>query len=642
MESSAETSLRKDQKEAVGLLSIGTFLEYFDLMLYVHMTVFLNELFFPACDSYTTSLLTSLAFCTPFIFRPIGAMIFGWIGDNIGRKATITLTTLLMAGSCVTMALIPTYAEIGIKASICVIICRVIQGISSMGELIGAELYVTETVKPPIQYFAVTLISAFANCGTIFALLVATLVTSSGLNWRFAFWIGAGIALVGVVARTRLRETPDFIDAERKYQRLLEEEKDIKRNKRDIFLIKLFDRYHNIQTLVFKSVEKQRKIAKETLTTFVSMAAHLGLYKVEHEINDYCINILNNPKLKRIYPDSNIIIDNEAFETKLIDKLEEVNKNRLIKIDISLIKKAIECAKLSHGEQARLSGELYYTHPIEVAYMIVTYSAEAGYRFSTDTIIAAILHDVVEDTNFNIEMVELTFGKDVTEIVYGLTRVRLDQKLSAPELLELVFNKVPNLQEEQINKKTAFSLFLMDCGWPVAFYIGYFYCAVILRDNFHYSQAEIIQHNLIIACVNFTERLVLSYLSYKIYPLKILKFKCWIFTFFILIAPYLLGNVGSPLQLMLIQCLIIIFGCTPLPSVPILYKHLPVFKRFTCASLTYALSTALIYVATSFGLIYFTGYAGHYGILAIVVPSVIAFMYGLKHFEKLEKSGDVL
>ena len=75
-------SLTREQKEAVGLLSIGTFLEYFDLMLYVHMAVLLNELFFPKYDPFTNSLLSAFAFCSTYLLRPFGALLFGYIGDN--------------------------------------------------------------------------------------------------------------------------------------------------------------------------------------------------------------------------------------------------------------------------------------------------------------------------------------------------------------------------------------------------------------------------------------------------------------------------------------------------------------------------------------------------------------------------------
>ena len=129
------SSLNREQKEALGLLQIGTFLEYFDLMLYVHMAVLLNELFFPKTDYHTTALLSSFAFCSTFVFRPFGALLFGWIGDNIGRKATVVITTTMMSVSCILMANLPTYDQVGIAAAWLITICRVIQGMSSMGKL---------------------------------------------------------------------------------------------------------------------------------------------------------------------------------------------------------------------------------------------------------------------------------------------------------------------------------------------------------------------------------------------------------------------------------------------------------------------------------------------------------------------------
>ncbi|MDN3030781.1 MAG: MFS transporter [Candidatus Tisiphia sp.] len=146
-----QTSLTKEQKESVGLLSVGTFLEYFDLMLYVHMAGLLNELFFEPTDPRSTSLMMTFAFCATFVFRPIGAVIFGWLGDNIGRKSTVIITTFMMAFSCLVMANLPTYAQIGVTATWIVTICRAMQGISSMGEMTGVELYLTETLKPPIH-----------------------------------------------------------------------------------------------------------------------------------------------------------------------------------------------------------------------------------------------------------------------------------------------------------------------------------------------------------------------------------------------------------------------------------------------------------------------------------------------------------
>ncbi|MDP5020108.1 MAG: MFS transporter [Rickettsiaceae bacterium] len=213
--------LNKYQKESILLLQIGTFLEYFDLMLYVHMAVVLNELFFPKTDPKMAAILAAFAFCSTYVLRPFGALIFGYIGDNYGRKPTVIITTSLMALSCLTMATLPTYADIGITAAVIVSLLRIIQGMSSMGEVMGARIYITEITKPPVQYSAVCYVSISVALGSISALGVATLATRVGFNWRIAFIFGMVIALVGIVARTRLRETPDFADAKRKMQNTL-------------------------------------------------------------------------------------------------------------------------------------------------------------------------------------------------------------------------------------------------------------------------------------------------------------------------------------------------------------------------------------------------------------------------------------
>ncbi|MEI8295518.1 MAG: MFS transporter, partial [Alphaproteobacteria bacterium] len=183
------SSLNREQKESILLLQTGTLFEYFDLMLYVHMAVLLNELFFPKADPHTASLLAAFALCSSLAFRPLGAIIFGWIGDRIGRKHTIIITTALMSISCLVMANLPTYAQIGVTAAWGVTICRIVQGMSSMGEIVGAEIYMTETIARPAVYPAVELADISAAIGMLLAIGVAFFVTSYGANWRIAFWI---------------------------------------------------------------------------------------------------------------------------------------------------------------------------------------------------------------------------------------------------------------------------------------------------------------------------------------------------------------------------------------------------------------------------------------------------------------------
>lgn len=421
------STLTKQQKEAVGLLSIGTFLEYFDLMLYVHMAVLLNELFFPKTNPDVAAFLSAATFCSTYALRPFGALIFGWLGDNIGRKSTVIITTFLMSLCCVMIASLPTYKEIGIKATIIMMVCRMLQGISSVGEKIGAGIYITEITKPPIQYAAVTLIGCLATLGGTFALAVASLVTSRGFNWRLAFWIGAVVALIGFIARTALRETPEFANAKQRMK-----------------------------------------------------------------------NILNT---------------------------------------------------------VRLNGTLE-SNPIV---------------------------------------------------------------------------------QEKVNKYTVIANFLTLCCGPVSFYFTYIYCGHILKNNFNYTPEQVIHQNFIVSITGLIVYFFIVYLSYKIYPLIILRAKLFIFSSTIIFCPYLLDNITSPFHLLLIQILCV--TCTPAqtPAMPIFFKHFPVFKRFTYANMTYAIAHAIMYIITSFGLTYLIQTFGHYGLLIIIIPLIIGYCFGLYHFENLER-----
>lgn len=230
-------TLSRDQKEAVGLLQIGTFLEYFDLMLYVHLSVLLNELFFPKTDQRTAALISAFAFCSTYIFRPVGALLFGYIGDHIGRKTAIIISTTMMAVSCFFMSILPTYAEVGIFASIAVITCRILQSFSATGEVIGAEIYLSELLKPPASYQLVSWVSELCTLGSLAALIAASLIFKCGANWRAVFILGGMIALSGAVARRKLRETSDFLKAKANKNKTLRKVKTSKETSLAYFFI---------------------------------------------------------------------------------------------------------------------------------------------------------------------------------------------------------------------------------------------------------------------------------------------------------------------------------------------------------------------------------------------------------------------
>ncbi len=211
-----KNNITRDQKDAIAILSVGTFLEFFDLKLYIHMAVILNSLFFPKTDPFSSSLLSSFAFCSSFIFSPIGAIIFGYIGDKVGRKATVFITTFLMGAACFTMYKLPEYSEIGIWASILMLACRAVQGMACLGESRGADIYIAETVKPPAVYSASVIITMGAMAGGSFAIFLSKMVLDTTGNWRYVFLCGSIIAFFGLVFRVKLSESSEFADANKR------------------------------------------------------------------------------------------------------------------------------------------------------------------------------------------------------------------------------------------------------------------------------------------------------------------------------------------------------------------------------------------------------------------------------------------
>jgi hypothetical protein len=125
-------------------------------------------------------------------------------------------------------------------------------------------------------------------------------------------------------------------------------------------------------------------------------------------------------------------------------------------------------------------------------------------------------------------------------------------------------------------------------------------------------------------------------LIYKIYPLLLQKIKVILFSVFLLFLPHMLTNVSSPTELFFLQAIIASFAGVTGLIMPILFKHIPVFKRFTCSSVIYASSRALMYIITSFGTIYAIKFLGFYGLFIILIPIQVGSYFGILYFEKME------
>ena len=163
----------------------------------------------------------------------------------------------------------------------------------------------------------------------------------------------------------------------------------------------------------------------------------------------------------------------------------------------------------------------------------------------------------------------------------------------------------------------------------------YVHCALILKNSFGLSSAEVITHNLILSIIQVLSFLFFTVISYWVYPLLLLKIKVTIFTLLIVLFSFIIHDCDY-YTFFIFEGVITFFLLSYSSAMPICYKHFPVFKRFTYASMLYAISRAFIYLITSFGLAYLTEYIGNWGMLAIILPMIAGFIYAIFHFEKLE------
>lgn len=197
--------------------SIGNFVEWFDFAAYGVLATLLAQKFFPSSDA-TAGLLKAFAlYAVAFAFRPLGGVVFGIIGDRIGRKRTLALTILLMAGATALIGLLPTYAAVGTLAPVLLALLRCVQGFSAGGEYAGACAYVMEHAPQHQRgrygaFISVSTFVSFAVAAMVAAGLAALLSPEamSGWGWRVPFLAAAPVGLVGLYLRASLGETPAF------------------------------------------------------------------------------------------------------------------------------------------------------------------------------------------------------------------------------------------------------------------------------------------------------------------------------------------------------------------------------------------------------------------------------------------------
>lgn len=209
--------------KVIGASSMGTLIEWYDFYIFGSLATVLANQFFPKTNP-TAALLSTLAtFAAGFIVRPFGALVFGRLGDLIGRKYTFLLTLVIMGGSTFAIGLVPSYETIGFAAPIIVLVLRLLQGLALGGEYGGAATYVAEHSPDNKRGFYTSWIQTTATLG-LFVSLGVILLTRHSLDadqaksitkfndwgWRIPFLVSILLVLVSIYIRLKMKESPLF------------------------------------------------------------------------------------------------------------------------------------------------------------------------------------------------------------------------------------------------------------------------------------------------------------------------------------------------------------------------------------------------------------------------------------------------
>lgn len=198
---------------------LGNALEHYDFMLYNFFMSILSPLYFPHEDPMVSLLSGWGVFALSFFARPLGAIFFGHIGDQKGRRQALSSSILLMAFSTFSMGVLPDYHSMGITASILFVCLRFLQGFSSGGEVSGASIYAIEHTTKNKHGFTSSLIFSSAGMGTIVATLMGAFFTASFVpfwGWRIPFLLGGLTAFIGYYYRKNLDESIEYTNSDKK------------------------------------------------------------------------------------------------------------------------------------------------------------------------------------------------------------------------------------------------------------------------------------------------------------------------------------------------------------------------------------------------------------------------------------------
>ena len=209
--------ITKDERRVIFASSLGTVFEWYDFYLYGSLAANIAKHFFAGVNETTSFIFALLAFAAGFAVRPFGAIVFGRLGDMIGRKYTFLVTIVFMGLATVLVGFLPTYSSIGFAAPLILVVLRLIQGLALGGEYGGAATYVAEHASDNKRGYATSWIQTTATVGMLLALVVIALCrawsdapTFSSWAWRIPFWFSIPLLLISIYIRLKLSESPVF------------------------------------------------------------------------------------------------------------------------------------------------------------------------------------------------------------------------------------------------------------------------------------------------------------------------------------------------------------------------------------------------------------------------------------------------